>query len=77
MLQIRNETHKGAISLADFILGRPRALRVGDVATLLNLSERQIYKLAAENLIPHFRISGSIRFDPATLAGWLRQKMSV
>jgi excisionase family DNA binding protein len=62
--------------LPDLIDGKMRALRVSDVATLLNISERQVYKLAAENLIPHFRISGSIRFDPAAISSWLRQKMS-
>jgi hypothetical protein len=29
------------------------------------MSERQVYKLAAENRIPCFKIGGSVRFDPA------------
>jgi hypothetical protein len=32
------------------------ALTVGDVVTLLNVSERQVYKLAAEHRVPCFRI---------------------
>jgi excisionase family DNA binding protein len=75
-MQMRDESTKPTLGLADSILGKPRALRVSDVATLLNVSDRQIYKLAAENLIPHFRIAGSIRFDPAAISSWLRQKMS-
>ncbi|MFI5109736.1 MAG: helix-turn-helix domain-containing protein [Terriglobales bacterium] len=51
------------------------ALTVGDVAELLNISERQVYKLAASNRIPSFKIGGSVRFDPSAFAGWLRQRM--
>jgi excisionase family DNA binding protein len=47
---------------------------VSDVAELLNISERQVYKLAAENRIPSFKIGGSVRFDPAAFAAWLRHK---
>jgi excisionase family DNA binding protein len=55
--------------------GRTNALTVSDVAELLNISERQVYKLAAENRIPSFKIGGSVRFDPAAFAAWLRQKI--
>jgi excisionase family DNA binding protein len=48
---------------------------VNEVATLLSVSERQVYKLAAEHGIPYFRIGGSIRFDPVAVANWLRLKM--
>jgi excisionase family DNA binding protein len=63
------------VNLADNIDGRSNALTVSDVAELLQISERQVYKLAAENLIPSFKIGGSVRFDPATIAAWLRQKI--
>jgi excisionase family DNA binding protein len=62
------------LNLADSIDGRTNALTVSDVAELLKVSERQVYKLAAENLIPSFKVGGSVRFDPATIAAWLRQK---
>lgn len=75
MAELHNTTlGEKAVGLADVIEGKPRALLVSEVATLLNLSERQIYKLSAENRIPHLRIAGSIRFDPAALAMWLREK---
>jgi excisionase family DNA binding protein len=67
------ELAKASMSLADSLLGKPRALRVTEVATLLSISERQVYKLAKERLIPYFRIRGSIRFDPAFISEWLRQ----
>jgi excisionase family DNA binding protein len=47
----------------------------GDVAALLNVSERQVYKLASEGRIPCFRIGGSVRFVPSAFASWLRQKI--
>jgi hypothetical protein len=33
-------------------------------------------QLAAENRIPSFKIGGSVRFDPAAFAVWLRQKIA-
>ena len=62
--------------LADSLDGKSRALTVADIAQLLNISERQVYKLAAEHRIPCFKIGGSIRFDPLAVAVWLRQKMA-
>jgi hypothetical protein len=37
------------VNLADSIDGRSNALTVSDVAELLQISERQVYKLAAES----------------------------
>jgi len=62
------------MSLGDFLDKRSTALTVSEVAEILSISERQIYKLASLNLIPHFRIGSSLRFDPSQLAAWLRQK---
>jgi excisionase family DNA binding protein len=62
--------------LADSLDSKTSALTVSHVAELLNISERQVYKLAAEHRIPCFKIGGSIRFDPFAVALWLRQKMA-
>jgi excisionase family DNA binding protein len=64
------------VNLADHLDAKTNALTVSDVAELLNISERQVYKLAAENSIPSFKIGGSVRFDPAAFAAWLRQKIA-
>ena len=64
-----------AMDLADSLAKRATALTVSDVASLLNISERQVYKLAAEGRIPCFKIGNSIRFDPGALVAWLQQKM--
>jgi excisionase family DNA binding protein len=65
-----------AVGLADCLEGERRALLVAEVTELLNISERQVYKLVAAHRIPCFKIGGSIRFDPFAISVWLRQKMS-
>ena len=62
------------MSLGDFLDKRATALTVSEVAEILSVSERQVYKLASEGVIPSFRIGSSIRFDPAQVAAWLRKK---
>jgi len=62
------------VGLADALSAKPRALMVSEVAAVLRISGRQIYKLVKEHRIPHLRIAGSVRFDPFALAVWLRQK---
>lgn len=75
-METRTHLIQRPTGLADFIAAKPRALRVNEVAALLSVSERQIYKLAAEQRIPSFKIGGSLRFEPTALAAWLRQKTS-
>ena len=65
------------MNLADSLEKRTTALTVSEVATLLSISERQVYKLAAQNRIPSFKVGGSARFDPSTVAHWIRQRMVV
>ena len=50
------------------------AMTVKELAEKLSLSEREIYKLAATNQIPHFKIGSSIRFDPAAVLEWLEER---
>lgn len=72
----REDIGKSAGGLMDCLSGKRRALVVTDVAELLSISERQVYKLVAADRIPCFKIGGSIRFDPLAISVWLRQKMS-
>lgn len=65
-----------ASGLADFVAKQTSALTVSFVATLLSVSKREIYKLAAEHRIPNFKVGGSIRFDPLAFSAWLREKMA-
>ena len=62
--------------LTDCLDGWKHALVVTDIADLLRISERQVYKLVAAHRIPCFKIGGSIRFDPSAISAWLSQKMA-
>jgi excisionase family DNA binding protein len=52
------------------------ALDVDEVARLLGVSKKHVYKQAAKGAIPSFRFGAAVRFDPGALAQWLRHKMS-
>lgn len=69
-------TSNSAAALTDCLDGKRQALVVTDIAELLRISERQVYKLVAAHRIPCFKIGGSIRFDPLAISVWLREKMS-
>src|ERR1700739_3172210 len=72
----RGDVNDKTGGLTDCLDGKRRALVVTDIAELLSISERQVYKLVAAHRIPCFKIGGSIRCDPLAIAVWLRQKMS-
>ena len=52
----------------------PHALAAPELADLLGLGKTAIYDLAKRGGIPHYRVAGSIRLDPATTAAWLRDR---
>lgn len=52
----------------------PRALTAPELADLLRTGKTAIYDLAKRGGIPHYRVAGSIRFDPFTTAAWLRAR---
>ena len=64
------------MNLVEILQEKSQALTVSELAILLRISQRQLYKLAAGNRIPSFKIGASVRFDPAAIAAWLRQRMS-
>ncbi len=72
----QKDLSKKSGGLTNCLEGRKHALVVTDIAELLSISERQVYKLVAKHRIPCFKIGGSIRFDPVAISAWLRQKMS-
>jgi excisionase family DNA binding protein len=45
-----------------------------DLAKLLEVSDKLIYKLVRERRIPFFRIGSSVRFSGKSLSGWIREK---
>jgi excisionase family DNA binding protein len=74
-METTRDLAKQPMGLADSLGDKSRALTVRELAGLLNVSERLIYRMASERRIPSFRICGSIRFDPVVTASWLRQQM--
>jgi excisionase family DNA binding protein len=60
--------------LADVVEQKKEALRVEDVARILDISVKQIYKMAAKGQIPSLKIANCVRFDPHDVAVWLRGK---
>lgn len=62
--------------LAEIVEGKKEALRVAEVARILDVSIKKIYRMAAKGQIPSLKISHSIRFDPRDIAAWLRCQSS-
>jgi excisionase family DNA binding protein len=60
--------------LAEIVEGKKEALRVAEVARILDVSIKKIYRMAAQGQIPSLKISNSIRFDPREIAVWLRSQ---
>lgn len=61
-------------SLAGYIRTKGRAWNAAELAQLLDLSPKHIYRLAKEGRMPSIRIGGAIRFDPQATADWLVMK---
>ncbi len=62
------------MKLVELIEEKTEALRVRDIAQILDVSVQQVYKMAAKGQIPSFRIANAVRFDPEEFATWLRTK---
>jgi excisionase family DNA binding protein len=61
--------------LSNTVRERRTAMTVADVAEILTISQRQVYKLVEDGKLPSFRLGGAIRFDPHLLANWLRDEI--
>lgn len=62
------------MTLIEILESRKEALNVEQVAELLGVSEKKIYRLAAAGALPSFRVGSAIRFDGQDIADWLRKK---
>lgn len=49
-------------------------LTIREIADLLKINEKTVYKLAAAAKIPGMKIGGSWRFDRATISSWLKNQ---
>jgi excisionase family DNA binding protein len=61
------------LSLADRIERFGRALTATELAQMLTVSRITIFKQAKAGRIPSFRIGTCVRFDPRSVAEWLRR----
>jgi excisionase family DNA binding protein len=62
------------MSILEQIEQRASALKVNELAEILQVTPQHLYRLASDGLIPCFRIAGAIRFDPHDIAEWLRSR---
>jgi predicted DNA-binding transcriptional regulator AlpA len=59
--------------LADQIETIDHAIKAKELARLLGISVPQMYKLG-KTTIPSFRLGTGVRFDPHSVAEWLRNE---
>lgn len=65
--------------LANVMLNRTNEgeiLTIKEVAAYLKVTERTIYRLAAEKKIPAFKVGGTWRFPRSEIDQWIRQQTS-
>ena len=63
------------MSLAEQLRSKKKALTVEELADLLGVAVRTLYKEVEDDHIPYVRVRTSIRFDPHQIADWLETKM--
>jgi len=52
-------------------------LTIREVASLLKINEKTVYKLAAASKIPGIKVGGSWRFDRSTITSWIKTKAAL
>lgn len=81
MRKLRKNSHEAvrrdhaAVKIIAELETKEHALKVREVATLLQVTPQCVYKMAAQQRIPSFRIGRAVRFYPDQVAGWLQRKM--
>ncbi len=64
-------------ALADALLTealRPLLLRPPEAARVLAISERTLWQLTRDGVIPCVRIGRSVRYDPRDLVEWIQKR---
>lgn len=49
-------------------------LTAAEVCQRFRLNLYTLYQMTSEKRIPHYKVGGSLRFDPEELAGWLEEQ---
>jgi excisionase family DNA binding protein len=68
------QSQGSATELATRIERFENALTVEELAKLLAVSTKKIYRCTARGELPSFRLGYSIRLDPSVVSRWLRSK---
>ena len=55
----------------------PSAMTVRDVAGLLAVDEKTIYRLAQQGKLPGFKVAGTWRFQLQDFQGWINERKEV
>jgi len=63
------------MTLIEQLRSKKKALTVEELADLLCIAVRTLYKEVEDDHIPFFRVRTAIRFDPHQVADWLEMKM--
>jgi len=50
-------------------------LTIREIAELLKINEKTVYKLVAEAKIPGFKVGGSWRFERKEVAAWMKRQV--
>jgi excisionase family DNA binding protein len=64
-------------SVIEQLRTRTQAIKVREVADLLNLDPDTIARYASEQKIPAFRVGSRWRFDPHALAMWIESQQAL
>jgi excisionase family DNA binding protein len=62
------------LNLIEDLEARRGGIKVADLAGILGVDDKHIYRMAARGQIPSFHVGGAVRFDPQEVAKWLRAK---
>jgi excisionase family DNA binding protein len=70
----RVDMMSASANIISLIETRSGAWSAPELAELLGCTGKHIYALAKSGRMPHIRIGGMVRFDPAATADWLRNR---
>jgi excisionase family DNA binding protein len=62
------------LNLIEELESRNGGIKVSDLAAILGVDDKHIYRMAARGQLPSFRVGGAVRFDPQEVAKWLRSR---
>jgi predicted DNA-binding transcriptional regulator AlpA len=62
------------MTLIETLRGRRGLINAKETAALLGMNKEVLYRKAKAGAVPHIRILGQVKFDPAVLAEWLEER---